>query len=108
MCELLFVLNVSMLREFECDGNAGVVNLSSGHEYVRGTRRSGIVSSAADVLGMSMVCGMRGVGGVCEICMCLARGGVGDEWMKELGLGFTNLVGTGGVLEDVCLFGLRW
>ena len=39
------------------------------------------------------------------MCMCLARGGVcGEEdyWMKELGLGFTNLLGTGGVL-DVCL-----
>ena len=24
-----------------------------------------------------MVHGMRGVGGVCEMCMCLARGGVG-------------------------------
>ena len=39
------------------------------------------------------------------MCMCLARGGVGGEggeWMRELGLGFTNLVGTGGVL-GVCL-----
>ena len=46
---------------------------------------------------------MRGVGGVCD--MCLARGGVGgegDEWMRELGLGFTNPVGTGRVL-DMCL-----
>ena len=37
--------------------------------------------------------------------MCLARGGVGGEegvCMRELGLGFTNPVGTGGVL-DVCL-----
>ena len=29
-------------------------------------------------------------------------GGEGGEWMRELGLGFTNPVGTGGVL-DVCL-----
>ena len=39
------------------------------------------------------------------MCMCLARGGVGGEggdWMRELGLGFTNPVGTGGVL-DMCL-----
>ena len=41
------------------------------------TRGSGIVSSAADVLGMSMVRGMRGVGGVCGMCICLARGGIG-------------------------------
>ena len=44
-----------------------------------------------------------GVGGVSE--MCLARGGVGGnggEWMRGLGLGFTNPVETGEVL-DVCL-----
>ena len=48
---------------------------------------------------------MKNVGGVCDMCMCLARGGVGGEggeWMRELGLGFTNPVGTGGVL-DMCL-----
>ena len=43
------------------------------------TRGSGIVSSAADVLWISVVRGMRGVGGVCEMCICLARGGVGGE-----------------------------
>ena len=32
------------------------------------------MSSADDVLDMSVV---RGVGGVCEMCMCLARGGFG-------------------------------
>ena len=37
------------------------------------------VSSATDALWMSVVRGMRGVGGVCEMCMCLARGGVGGE-----------------------------
>ena len=37
------------------------------------------------------------------MCMCLARGGVGGQWMRGLGLGFTNPVGTGGVL-DVCLY----
>ena len=31
------------------------------------------MSSAADVLWMSVVSGMRGVGGVCEMCMCLGR-----------------------------------
>ena len=48
---------------------------------------------------------VRAVGGVCDMCMCLARGGVvgeGCEWMRELGLGFTNHVRTGGVL-DMCL-----
>ena len=32
---------------------------------------SGMVSSAVDVLWMSVV---RGMWGVCEMCMCLARG----------------------------------
>ena len=41
-----------------------------------GTRGSGVLSSTCDVLEMSVV---RGVGGVCDICMCLARGGVGGE-----------------------------
>ena len=49
---------------------------------------------------------VRGVGGVCDMCMSLARGGVGGEGGEcmrvQLGLGFTNPVGTGGVL-DMCL-----
>ena len=57
------------------DGNSGVsdrggvVVVSAGCEYVGGTRGSGIVYSADDVLGMSVVRGMRGVGGVCKMCM---------------------------------------
>ena len=67
--------------------------MSAGH--VGGTRGSGIVSRPADVLGMNVVGGMRRVGGVCEMCMCLARGDVdgdGGEWNREFGLGFTNPV----------------
>ena len=74
-------------------------------EYMGGTRISGSVSIADDVLEMRVVCGVRRVGGVCEMCICLARGGVGGvvcEWMMGLGLGFNNPVGTGGVW-DVCL-----
>ena len=26
---------------------------------------------------------VRGVGGVCNMCMCLARSGVGGEWVKD-------------------------
>ena len=55
----------------------GVVVVSAWH--VGGTRGSGIGFSAADVLWMSVVHGVRGVGEVCEMCMCLARGGVGGE-----------------------------
>ena len=37
-----------------------------------------IVSNAADVIGMSVVRGIK-VGGVCEMRMCLACGCVGGE-----------------------------
>ena len=37
-----------------------------------GTRGSGVVFSTGDML-------VRGFGGVCDMCMCLARGGVGGE-----------------------------
>ena len=40
-----------------------------------GTRGSGILSSAGDVLEMSVV---RGVGGVCDMWVYLARSGVGS------------------------------
>ena len=63
-----------------------------------GTRGSGDLSSTGDML-------VRGVGEVSDMCMCLAWGrvgGEGGEWMRELGLGVTNPVGTGGVL-DICL-----
>ena len=56
-----------------------MVGMSAGHEYVGGTHGSGIVSSTADVLGMSVVRGMKGVGGVCEMCTCLARRNVADK-----------------------------
>ena len=36
------------------------------------------------------------VGGVCEMCMCMARGGVDGEWIRRLGLAFTNPVGNEG------------
>ena len=53
----------------EGDGNAGVVAVSA---YMGGTRGSGVLASAGDVLEMSVV---KGVSGVCEMCMRLARGG---------------------------------
>ena len=53
-----------------------MVVVSTGPEYVGGTRSSVIVSIAVDVLGINVVRGMRGVGDVCERCMCLAWGGV--------------------------------
>ena len=41
--------------------------------YMSSTGGSGVLSSACDVLEMSAV---RGVGEVCDMCTCLARGGV--------------------------------
>ena len=41
-----------------------------------GTRGSGVLSSTGDVLETSVV---TGVGGVCDMCMRLAWGGVGVE-----------------------------
>ena len=41
------------------------------------------MSSAADVLWMSVVRGMRGVYGMCGMCMYLARGGVGGEGVSR-------------------------
>ena len=35
-------------------------------------------------------------------CVCVLLGWRGGEWLRGLGLGFTNHVGTGEVL-DVCL-----
>ena len=57
-------------------GDGSGVVVSAGH--VDSTGGSGIMSSASDVLGMSVVRGMRVVGGVGKMCMCLARGGVGE------------------------------
>ena len=64
------------------------------------------LSGTDDVLEISVV---RGVGGVCSMCMCLSRDGMGGEegeWMRELGLGFTNPVGSG--VGHVSVFWLRW
>ena len=84
----------------EGDGNTGVgseggvVVMSA---YMGGARGSCVLASAGDVLEMSVV---RGVCGVCDMCMCLARGGWdlwwGGEWVIGLGLGFTNSGGTWG------------
>ena len=58
----------------EGDGNAGVGSgggVVAMSVYMCGRRGSGVLASAGDVLVMSVV---RGVGRVCDICMCLARG----------------------------------
>ena len=48
-----------------------------------GTRGSGVLSSTGDVL-------VRGVGGVCDLCLyfdCGGVGGVGGEWVGGLDQG---------------------
>ena len=59
----------------------GVVEVSAGCERMGGTCGSSAVYSADDVLKMSVVRGVRGVGGVCEMCMCLSRG-----WIRGVGV----------------------
>ena len=66
-----------------------------------GTRGSGVLSSTGDVLEMSVV---RGVGGVCDMCMCLAWGGVGE--IIEFGL--YQSCGDRGSVGHVYVFWLRW
>ena len=66
---LLFVLHVCMLRDCEGDDNAdvgsggGVVAVSA---YMGGTRGSGVLASAGDVLEMSVVRG--------AVCVWLGAG----------------------------------
>ena len=59
--------------------SADHVGGTTGSGHAGGTSGSGIVSSTADGLGMSVVRGMRGVGGVCKLCMSLTWGCVGGE-----------------------------
>ena len=66
------------------DGNAGVGTgggVVAVSACMSGTRGSGVLSSIGGVLEMSVV---RGVGGECDMCMCLDRGGVGGEGVSEL------------------------
>ena len=87
---LLFVFHVCMLRECEGDGNddvgdgVGVVAVSAGCECMSGTR------------------GLRGEGGVCEMCMWLAQSGVGGE---RIGFGLYQSCRNKGSVGHV--FGVR-
>ena len=83
----------------EGDGDAGVVAVSA---YMDGTRGSG---------GCREMSVVRGVGGVCDMCMCLARdgvGGVGGEWVTGLGLGAHQFWWNMGKVGYVSEFWLRW
>ena len=99
---LLLVLHVCMLRECEGDGNTGVesgrgVGVVSAH--MGGTRGSGVVHSACDMLEISVV---RGVGVM--TCACVS---IGAGWevlvVRGLGLGLTNPRETWGIKWEMCL-----
>ena len=57
-----------------------------------GTRGSGVLSSTGDVL-------VRGVGGVCDMCMCLARGPHGRHAQKTVNR--APIAGGGGVRHNL-------
>ena len=64
----------------EGDGDAGVGSgggVLAVSAYMGGARGSGVLFSACDVLNMSVV---RGVCGVYDMCMCLARDRVRWCW----------------------------
>ena len=71
---LLFVLHVCVL--WEGDGNAGMGSVGGVVAVSACMSGSCVLSSTGDVLEMSVV---TGVGGVCDMSMCLARGGVDGE-----------------------------
>ena len=90
-------------------GNGGcVVGISAGHEYVGGTRGWGIVSSAVDLLGLNVVRGMKRVGGICEMCMCLAVYKMRGWVDKRIWFGLHQSCWNRGSVGIVSVFGLQW
>ena len=69
---LLFMREVSMLIECDGDGNAGV----GVGECMGGICGSGVVliQETMKEMSVSVVRGVRGIGGVYEMCLCLTRG----------------------------------
>ena len=66
-----------MVRGDDNDGVGSGGDVFAVSAYMDDTRGSCVLSSACDVLEMSVV---GGVGGVCDMYICLARGGVGGVW----------------------------
>ena len=64
--------------------------------YMGGTRGSGVLSSAGDVVEMIVV---RGLGGVCDMCMCLAA----VVWVVLGDSGWAAWAREGGVLLCLCV-----
>ena len=94
----------------EGDGNTGVGSgggVVAVSAYMGGTCGSGVLSSVGDVLEMSVV---RGVGGVCDMCTCLARGEVGGGrcWGDRIVFGLYQFSRDMGKVGKVSVFWLRW
>ena len=51
---------------------------------------------------------VRGAGGVCDMCMCLSRGGVGDVGGERIGFGLCQSWRNRGKVGYVSVFWLRW
>ena len=68
-----------------------------------GTRGSGVLSSAGDVLEMSV---MRGEGKERDMCMCLARGW--RCWGEWIGFGLYQSWRNRGKVAYMAVFWLRW
>ena len=97
-------------RLLVCEGDlsAGVVfgrGVVAVSAYMGGTRGSGVLASAGDVLEISVV---RGVGGVYDMCMCLARCGVGGVVGERIGFGFYQFWRNMWNVGYVSVFWLRW
>ena len=86
-----------MWRPGEC-----AVAVGAAYEYMGSTHSSG------SVLEMSVVRGVRGV--VCEMCMCLFRGGVGvvGRLGERVGFGIHQSCRNRSIVGRASVFGLRW
>ena len=73
--------------------------------YMGGTRGSGVLASAGDVLEISVV---RGVGGVYDMYMCLARAGVVGVGGERIGFGLYQFWRNMGKVGYVSVFWLWW
>ena len=65
------------------------------------------VSSTDGVLEMIVVRGVRGVGGMCEMCMCSARGGVAGNGDERIGFGIYKSCGNRVSVGCVYVFRLQ-
>ena len=82
--------------------------------YMGGTRGSGVLSSAGDVLEMSVVRGLGlgftnsgGTWGKCDMCLCFGYGGVGGVGGEWVGCLTQGLGGWFGVMS-VCVVSLYY